>query len=99
MKRKVDTIRRKPRIPSGSDRPILKSAVFFIGLLMFLLPVSAAIEPAAASGDIYIIKINAGIGPGVADFITSSITTANEQDGAILIIELDTPGGLAESMR
>ena len=99
MKRKVDTIRRKPRIPSGSERPNLKSAVFFIGLLMFLLPVSAAIEPAAASGDIYIIKINAGIGPGVADFITSSITTANEQDGAILIIELDTPGGLAESMR
>ena len=57
------------------------------------------LEPAAASGDIYIIKINAGIGPGVADFITSSITTANEQDGAILIIELDTPGGLAESIR
>ena len=77
----------------------MKSALFFIGLLMLLLPGSAAVLPAAASGDIYIIKVNAGIGPGVADFITSSITTANEQGAAILIIELDTPGGLAESMR
>ncbi|MDP4726667.1 MAG: nodulation protein NfeD, partial [Desulfobacterales bacterium] len=66
---------------------------------MFLLPGFTAVIPAAAAGDIYIIKVNAGIGPGVADFITSSITTANDQDGAILIIELDTPGGLAESMR
>jgi len=53
----------------------------------------------AAKNDIYIIKVSDAIGPGVAEFVKDGIETA-EKDGAVcLIIELDTPGGLAESMR
>ena len=39
------------------------------------------------------------ISPGTADFIKSGIKTAEENGAACVIIELDTPGGLAESMR
>ena len=49
--------------------------------------------------EIYILKINDAIGPGVADFIKTGIKKANDDGAACLIIELDTPGGLAESMR
>ena len=48
---------------------------------------------------IYIIKVNDAIGPGVADFLKTGIEKANDDRAACLIIELDTPGGLAESMR
>lgn len=53
----------------------------------------------AGAGDIYIIRISDAISPGIADFITKSITKAENEKAACLIMELDTPGGLAESMR
>jgi membrane-bound serine protease (ClpP class) len=53
----------------------------------------------AVQKEIYILKINDAISPGVADFIKTGIEKANDDGAACLIIELDTPGGLAESMR
>ena len=53
----------------------------------------------AAKNDIYIIKVSDAIGPGVAEFVKDGIETAEKEGAACLIIELDTPGGLAESMR
>ena len=53
----------------------------------------------AAKGDIYIVKVADAIGPGTAEFIKNSIEKAEAEEAACIIIELDTPGGLAESMR
>ncbi|MGD9055498.1 MAG: nodulation protein NfeD [Desulfobacterales bacterium] len=53
----------------------------------------------AAKGDVYIVAINDAISPGIAEYINSSIERAEKEEAACLIIELDTPGGLAESMR
>ena len=53
----------------------------------------------AAQNEVYIIQVADAISPGTADFIKSGIKTAEENGAACVIIELDTPGGLAESMR
>ncbi|MBW2487308.1 MAG: nodulation protein NfeD [Deltaproteobacteria bacterium] len=53
----------------------------------------------AAEGDVYVVAINDAISPGVAEYINNSIEQAENEEAACLIIELDTPGGLAESMR
>ncbi len=53
----------------------------------------------AAKGDIYVVNINDAISPGIAEYIKNSIEKAENEEAACLIIELDTPGGLAESMR
>jgi membrane-bound serine protease (ClpP class) len=53
----------------------------------------------AAQNEVYIIQVADAISPGTADFIKSGIKTAEENRAACVIIELDTPGGLAESMR
>ena len=53
----------------------------------------------AAQNEIYIIKVADAISPGTAEFIKSGIKTAEEKAATAVIIELDTPGGLAESMR
>jgi membrane-bound serine protease (ClpP class) len=53
----------------------------------------------AAKGDIYIVKVADAISPGTAEFIKNSIEKAEAEEAACIIIELDTPGGLAESMR
>ena len=53
----------------------------------------------AGKGDVYVVVINDAISPGVAEYVNSSIEQAESEEAACLIIELDTPGGLAESMR
>jgi membrane-bound serine protease (ClpP class) len=63
--------------------------VFFAGLQM----------AAAQQSKVYIIQIADAISPGTAEYIKSGIQTAEENGAACIIIELDTPGGLAESMR
>ena len=53
----------------------------------------------AAKGDIFIVEVADAISPGIAEFIKNSIERAQAEEAACIIIELDTPGGLAESMR
>lgn len=53
----------------------------------------------ADSTEVYIMQVDDAISPGVADFLISGIEQANDENAACLIIEMDTPGGLAESMR
>ena len=53
----------------------------------------------ADSGDVYVMTVSGSINPGASDFIKSGIKTATDEGAACLVIELDTPGGLAESMR
>jgi membrane-bound serine protease (ClpP class) len=53
----------------------------------------------AKQNEVYIIQVADAISPGTAEFIKSGIKAAEENEAACVIIELDTPGGLAESMR
>ena len=48
---------------------------------------------------IFTIEVDAIINPATAKFIVDSIDQANQQGAQCLIIQLDTPGGLMESMR
>jgi len=49
--------------------------------------------------EIYVIRVSNAISPGTADYLKKGIRQAAEDQVALVIIELDTPGGLAESMR
>lgn len=75
----------------------LRSGIFFIILsLLLLMP---AWNSMAGQGDVCLIKISADINPGVADFMKRGMKYAAENDYGCIIIQLDTPGGLSESMR
>ena len=78
----------------------IRSIVALIGFLIIMLdPVTGIAADEPADKDIYVMTISDAIGPGVAEYITSSITRANDRGAGVLVIQLDTPGGLAESMR
>jgi len=53
----------------------------------------------ATANEVYIIKVSGSINPAVADFLEKGIHKASADGVSCLIIEIDTPGGLAESMR
>ncbi len=75
------------------NRSILVSV--FAALLLLLSTPQADAE----SASVYLVRIGGAISPGNADFLDSAIHTANAEGAGCLIVILDTPGGLAESMR
>ncbi|ODS37323.1 MAG: hypothetical protein A7315_04185 [Candidatus Altiarchaeales archaeon WOR_SM1_79] len=62
--------------------------------LVFVLLISNA----SAQQDVYLIEFKGTIDYGTANFIISGIEKA-EKDDAILVIQLDTPGGLVDPMK
>ncbi|MGD8292606.1 MAG: nodulation protein NfeD [Desulfobacterales bacterium] len=75
----------------------MKHKNYLLVLIIILLAVTNM--GFAAQKEIYIIQVADAISPGTADFIRSGIKKAEENAATCVIIELDTPGGLAESMR
>ena len=67
----------------------------FIAVAGLLLGLGTAAVPAAQVG---LINIDGAIGPATASYISRAIDTAAAQNDECLIIQLNTPGGLADSM-
>jgi len=61
---------------------------------------AAGILPAAEGGkEALLITLDGPINPGSASYVTRGLETAAKRDAALVILRLDTPGGLASSMR
>ena len=71
---------------------------FFIITLSALLLFSSA-NGFSGENEIYIIKASGAVSPAIADFLKQGIKKASDNNVSCIIIELNTPGGLAESMR
>jgi membrane-bound serine protease (ClpP class) len=64
----------------------------------------AARAPAAAelprrSGPVFVVRIAGSINPASSDFLRKAIAQGEQQGAALLVIELDTPGGLVASTK
>ena len=60
---------------------------------------SLGIGGRAWGSQVGLIKIDGAIGPATAGYIARAIRVATEQHDTCLIIQLDTPGGLLDSMK
>ena len=65
-----------------------------LGAALFFLPMTAF-----AAQEVYLLTASGSVNPGLVDFFASGIDKAAEEGAAAVILELDTPGGLADSMR
>jgi len=66
-------------------------------IFLFLPAVILSIEPSYA--DITVINAEGVVNPVMSEFISGSIDDAEEEKAELLVIRLDTPGGLDTSMR
>jgi membrane-bound serine protease (ClpP class) len=77
---------------------MMKKIIFIVpALLLFVCSFPG--NTFATDNTVYIIKISGSINPATADFLEKGIHKASADGVSCLIIEIDTPGGLAESMR
>ncbi len=74
---------------------------FLLLLLSFGLCFGGGVDVAADEGARkgYLADIDGTIGPATADYLTRALDKAESEGGELLIIRMDTPGGLDTSMR
>lgn len=65
-------------------------------LFAFLLLFSSVF---AQADDVWVIEVNGGIGPATSDYLTREIEQAHDEQAKVIILKMNTPGGLDSSMR
>ncbi|MBW2681354.1 MAG: ATP-dependent Clp protease proteolytic subunit [Deltaproteobacteria bacterium] len=69
--------------------------ILALSLFLFCCPENGF----TAANEVYVIRMSGPISPAASGFLKKGINKASEEGVSCIIVELDTPGGLAESMR
>ena len=78
-------------MPYGSSR--------LAGLLFLVLLLAPVWYPAAESRTAVVLDMEGAVGPATSDYIHRGIEHAREHRAQLVILRMDTPGGLDSAMR
>ena len=100
----TDTVRPDPDFcnngiaPIPSRDPRVKMFRFLRVLVVALLGFAPGWANAAPP-PVMVVPLTGAIGPASADFVTRALARAAEEHAQLVVLQIDTPGGLDRSMR
>ncbi|WP_019614281.1 NfeD family protein [Psychromonas ossibalaenae] len=68
-------------------------------LPVYLLLVSMFYSFTALAAEVWVIPVQGAIGPASSDYISRELDLANKNHASLVILKMDTPGGLDSAMR
>ena len=91
----------KIRLAAKSSKPSrFRRGFTFLAGLFFVLLITYEVSLSATTGkQIKVISIDESINPGTAAFLARGTQEAEQDEAVLLVVQLDTPGGLVSSMR
>jgi len=81
----------------GHSRAVLSIAVALFGILLSVS--SNGVQTPQAAPIAILLQLQGIVGPALSDYITRGLRTAAERNASLVIVQMDTPGGLDISMR
>lgn len=72
----------------------MNKQIGFLLLILFLV-----VPPAYSKDRVVVVKLSGAINPAVAEYVSHEISEANAEQEALIVLHMDTPGGLDTSMR
>jgi membrane-bound serine protease (ClpP class) len=74
-------------------------ASMLVALCAALIAVALPAGPAAAAERAIVLEINGAIGPPIADYLARELNAARSSEARLIVLRMNTPGGLDTSMR
>jgi membrane-bound serine protease (ClpP class) len=68
-------------------------------LLLIAWPLLLLAKDAAAPGQVMLLEVNGAIGPATSDYIHRGLEKAKNTGAVLVVLRMDTPGGLDTAMR
>ena len=79
--------------------PVLVAALVLASSALLHLSVAQTPAAAVSGGTAAVLEINGAIGPATSHYVVHGLETAQKNGSRIVVLEMDTPGGLDSAMR